>query len=714
MESKNEIISYLQNASLLILGILLLALPLVFTTLTTDLFVLPKQILLGVSVLLLALAFGARMIVEGKVTFRRTPFDLPLFLLIIFAFASSLFAVNRFDSLIAFVPFLLAALSFIVVVNIVKSEANVLFLISTAVSGACLLSILAVLSFLKIYPLPYEFTHQQLFTPLGSSLDQAIYLGILLMIALFGALPLARAKNFKEITLKMGAFAASSIIIAIGFALTLYELAVLNKPLLLPFETGFQTAFAAISQDAGRTLQGFLFGSGFGTYAIDFTRFKQAAYNINPTLWSFTFFRSSSFVLELLATAGILGIAAFILLILKVVKNGASPKKTKNPFFLSVLLLVAAMFLLPFSFTSYGLFFLILGLFAAFQGLKESQEYFDIEFQFVALRKGLLTFVGVPQSREEKSLTRFLPISFFVLIVLLFGAIAYFSTQYITSDFTFQKSLVAASQNNGSLTYQLQANAINTFPYRDSFHRVFSQTNLALANSLASQQPKGASPSANVQQTIVTFIQQSINAGRNATTVSPQTTTNWQNLSSIYRGLIGFGQNADVFAIQANQQAIVLDPNNPQLYVALGGIYYQLQQWDNAQRQFQVAINLKPDFANAYYNLGHVLENKEDLENALIQYQTVRTLVASDQNNLKLITKEIEAMQKRIETNQASQAGAQTAGETDSLGINQPKTQLPEQKTPIKIPPPPPVTPSPSPSASPTPSPSPFPTPTAE
>lgn len=709
MESKNEIISYLENASLLILGILFLAFPIVFTNLTTDLFVLPKQILLGVSVLLLVLAFGVRMLVEGRVTFRRTPFDLSLFLLIVFAFASCLFAVNRFDSLIAFVPFLLAALSFIIVVNVVKKESSLFFLISILTTVAIFLSILAILSFLKIYIFPWDFTKQQIFTPLGSLLDQAFFLGLVLPLALYLAAPLLRVDDFKQISGKMAAFALTSIVAAIGFVLTLYELLVINKPLLLPFEIGFQTAFAAISQDAGRTLQGFLFGSGFGTYMIDFTRFKQAAYNLNPTLWSFTFFRSSSFVLELLATTGVLGITTFILLILRVLKNGAASKKTKNPFFLPVLLLIISSFLLPFSFISYSLLFLFLGLFAAFQGLKESESYFDVEFQFVALRKGLLTFVGVPQSQQEKSLTRFLPISFFVLIVLLFGAIAYFSIRYITSDITFQKSLVAASQNNGSLTYQLQAEAISTFPYRDSFHRVFSQTNLALANSLSAQQPQGSSPSADIQRTIVTFIQQSINVGRNATNVSPQTTTNWQNLSSIYRGLIGFGQSAENFAITTVQQAIVLDPNNPQLYIALGGIYYQLQQWDNAQRQFQVAINLKPDFANAYYNLGHVLENKGDLENALIQYLTVRTLVQTDENNLKLITQEIENLQKRIETNQAAASTPQTAGENESLGINQPKTKLPEQKEPIKIPSPPSVTPSPSPSPSPSSTPTPTP-----
>lgn len=69
-------------------------------------------------------------------------------------------------------------------------------------------------------------------------------------------------------------------------------------------------------------------------------------------------------------------------------------------------------------------------------------------------------------------------------------------------------------------------------------------------------------------------------------------------------------KDAERFAILTNQQAISIDPNNPQQYLNLGSIYYQLGQWDNAVHQFQIAITLKNDLSNAYYNLGHALEQK--------------------------------------------------------------------------------------------------------
>src|SRR5205823_130676 len=159
---------------------------------------------------------------------------------------------------------------------------------------------------------------------------------------------------------------------------------------------------------------------------------------------------------------------------------------------------------------------------------------------------------------------------------------------------------------------------------RDLYYRGLSQVNLALANALANQARQN--PSANNQQTqqnILTLIQQSISAGRNATIIAPLTPFNWSNLSSIYRSLIGFGENADKFAVLTDQQAIALDPQNPQQYIDLGGIYYQLGDFDDAIRQFQIAITLKQDYPNAYYNLGHALEMKGQLNEALAAYQYV-------------------------------------------------------------------------------------------
>lgn len=706
-QSKNEIISYLENASIFLLGILLLLFPVVVTTATTDAFIFPKQVMIAGIAFLSLLFFGIKIIASGHVVIRRTPFDLPIIIFTVIALLSSFFAVNKADAIISFVPLFFVILTFFIIVNNAREKNSVLFMSISIIGGACLLSIIGILSFLKIYILPFEFTRIQSFTPAGSMLDQTLYLFIVLPLALYFVWPLLshfvrRSKDNQsaladqasehhehakrqKITGNEIAFGVGFIIILAGLILSVYELVTFNQQsggfLALPLETGFQTGFAAISQDTGRVALGFLFGSGFGTFVTDFTRFKQAAFNQSQNLWLLTFFRSSSFVLELLATTGVAGLLAFLFILFKIFR--------KKPVLTLSIFAVIASFILPFSFIIIALFFILLAIISAMQGLKHnavSEGYFDVELQIVALRQGLITFDN--PSKERNAI---LSILCFVIIIILSGLVGFFSVKYLISDVIFQQSLVAASQNNGSLTYTKQASAIQIFPYRDAYYRIFSQTNFALANTLAAQQPQGQAPDAQTQQTIFTLIQQSINAGRSAVTYSPQTALNWQNLASIYRSLIGFGQNADSFALLSNQQSIVLDPNNPTEYINLGGIYYQLGQWDNAIRQFQIAISLKQDYANGYYNLGHALEQKGSLTDALSQYQIVQRLVANDKPNLDKINQEIEALQKRLQTGStpaSENVPASPESVQQPLNISSPSSQMPPQEPPVKIKPP--------------------------
>jgi len=705
MESKQELSSYLNKVSIFLLSLLFLAFPILITTITTDLFTLPKQILLAGVVLVSLSLFVIKMIIEGSVRLRRTIFDLPIILFALLVFLSSIFAVNRFDSLIAFVPFLFIVLAFFIIVNVVRSKNSVFLLITSLLLSGVFLSAISILSFFKIYLLPFPITQTQAFTPLGSLLDQAIILGLLLPIALYFVWPRnpsVENQTSANMAEKLG-LTAVSIILLIGFLLTSYE--IFNPPtpgqrlILLPFDTGFQTAMASISQDAQRLIAGFLFGSGLGTFTTDFTRFKQVAFNQNPTLWNLTFVRSSSFILELLATTGVLGVLSFVFLIIRAGKTIiARSTEGGNPISISLIFAIIVLFVLPVGFTIQTLFFILLALFAVFQGLKnqEHRRFFDIELRLVALKKGLFNFESSPSSlhfpepssQNQKDASRILPYILGIIIFLIVGFLGFFSARYLLSDLEFQSSLVAASKNKGQETYQKQARAISIFPYRDGYYRIFSQTNLSLANSLAASQPKDSSPSAITQQNIYRLIQQSINAGRASTTLAPLTSLNWQNLSSIYRSLIGFGQNAESFAIATQQQATLLDPNNPQEYIILGGIYYQLGFWENAQNQFQIAVNLKPDFANSHYNLGHALENKNDLNNALAQYQVVKGLVGSDQNSLKQITSEIETLERKIEGKETATTPSIPPSNVPPLNLSTPSAQLPPQNPPIKIPPP--------------------------
>lgn len=709
-KTKKQIITYLENANLGLLIAFLIFFPIFFLSATSDAFTIPKQMLLTGFVSIAIVIYGIKTILEGKIKIRATPFDLPITVLLLCVLGSSIFAVNRIDSLTAFVPFLFTTLLFFVITNTVKQPSQLLLILGSLTLGTIISAILTIFSFFGIYPLPFAYTHVTYFNTFGSLLDQAIYFALILPItgyfvhSIFSSLKLhkktaavfsndTKAANSNISPVTMG-FSIAFIVIALGLALTVYQLVSSQKPLILPLETGFQTALASISQDNGRVLWGFLFGSGYGTYVTDFTKFKSLGFNLNQDLWALTFFRSSTFVLELLATTGLLGLFSFFFLVFRIIKE--------RNFFLPLVLAVVSAFILPFSFSLLILFYVLLAIFVVIHAHNNPHKFTEIEFYFVALKHGLLATraegESIHQNTSERKYSKLLPLFFFVLLLLLIGLPLYLSVRYFISDIIYQRSLVAYSQNNGQQTYELQTQSINVFPYRDLYYRSFSQINIALANSIAMQARQAASPSAQAQQNILSLAQQAITSGRNAALLSPQSSYNWSNLSAIYRNLIGYGQNADKFSIATDQQAIALDPNNPLLYVDLGGIYYQLGMFDDAIRQFQLAISLKNDFANAYYNLGHAMEMKGSLQEALTYYQAVKRLVVTDSENTKKVTEEIEALQAKINTQQ-SQAANKQAQETvavpsttpaesgnETLNINKAPAQLPGVKQKINIP----------------------------
>jgi len=685
----------LQNVMQFVWAFGFLLFPLFFLTFTTENFILPKQILIGLISLIGLLGMSAQGFLRRKIELRQTFLDLPVFIFIVTLIISAVFSVNRYDSFISLVPWIFLALSYLVLINLVKYQQMAFFFSLALLAGAYVLSLLTIFSFLKAYLLPFGFTHVQWFTPMGSLLDEAIYLVALLPLSLYFSYPMIKGKTDGKII----GFGFGSLILLVGIGITVYQLFFSQKPIILPFNAGFQIAFAAISQDVARAAQAFFFGSGPGTFFTDFTRFKQVSFNTNQSVWYLNFGQSSSFVLELLTTTGIVGVLGYFGIIIRAF---AKPLKTlHNPLSVSLAVLIVASFMFPFSFTVVGLLFFLLGIFSALEGFKHPERSFDVEFSLIALKKNL--FSNPMQETTPVSHTHhpslFLPIVFSLFTAGVVGLLGWYSGSYMVSDILFAKSLVTAANNDGTGTYNNQRAAIGIFPYRAGYYRVFSQTNLSLANALlTSNASKGSSPSTQVQSTALSLIQQSIAVARTAVSVSPLDPLNWQNLASIYRSLINFGQNADKFAVASTQQAIVLDPANPQEYIALGGLYYQLNDFDNAARQFQIAINLKPDYTNAYYNEGHAYEAKGDLQDALSNYETVRTLVATDKNNSDKINGEIAALEKRMNTqtntNQsksgsngnAAVAGAATQTTQEPLNINQSQTQLPPSPTKIPLP----------------------------
>jgi Flp pilus assembly protein TadD len=74
-------------------------------------------------------------------------------------------------------------------------------------------------------------------------------------------------------------------------------------------------------------------------------------------------------------------------------------------------------------------------------------------------------------------------------------------------------------------------------------------------------------------------------------------------------------------AIRQYEAAIRLKPDYPGAHNDLGNALDEQGQTDEAIRQYQEVIRLKPDYAEAHYNLGAVLDRKGQIDEAIRQFQ---------------------------------------------------------------------------------------------
>ena len=124
------------------------------------------------------------------------------------------------------------------------------------------------------------------------------------------------------------------------------------------------------------------------------------------------------------------------------------------------------------------------------------------------------------------------------------------------------------------------------------------------------------------------------------------------------------------------------DPVNPLLRLNLGGVYYLLGRYDQATQFFLQATNLKPDWANAYYNLAWShFQNKKYAE-AVLQMQNVLALVEKTNPDYERAQKELVDFKKSL-----SKAEKDATTESKLKESNQQEPlDLPAQPEPVITP----------------------------
>jgi tetratricopeptide (TPR) repeat protein len=87
-------------------------------------------------------------------------------------------------------------------------------------------------------------------------------------------------------------------------------------------------------------------------------------------------------------------------------------------------------------------------------------------------------------------------------------------------------------------------------------------------------------------------------------------------------------------AIDEYKQTIKIKPDYADAYINLGVTYYKLGRHQDAIEAYKQAIRIKPDFVLAHYNLGVAYLVTGDKESALEEYKILKTLDTEQANKL--------------------------------------------------------------------------------
>ena len=727
---KKQLTGIIDNA----IAFLLLAVagltPILLFNQTTEFYEMPKLVFLIVATVVIAGLWIFSWILKGKVQITRTPLDIPLLLLAGIVIVSTYFSISRYQAIYGNFPrvhgsavsWIAYILLYFVAVSNLKSISKIKTLLYVLYGSAAIISAISIFSFFGLF-MPFDFARAVNFTPAGSTFSAVALLLMLLplpmlsilgnnkfipstvglaisilfgvTIALTGTIPTLvilglvfavcyliaqphkNAKFRKALPMFLTPVAVVALVLVLAYLpfpgnkIQSLERS-FPKEIQLPFSVSWKVSASAF-RDAP------LLGTGPSTYLFDFTSYKPLEFNVLD-YWNFSFDNAHNELLQAWGTLGLLGLLALTivcLVILNSVRKNLAIHATSEdgvPVLLPALAVssLLGIALLAIHATTLVSIVVTLLVFAVFMA---SQKH---------IRERVMNLsMGLKASTIDDKQFDLLPVIVFVVFLVAAVPVFYQTYRAVAADYYHRQALLQANKS-GNLTYTNLQKAESLNPTVDLYRIDMAQTNFALANAIATQKgptqtnPKGTLTDQD-RRTIQTLLSQAINEGRVAVALSPLSARNWEVLASIYRNITGVAQNALTFSLDAYGRAIQRDPLNPSLRISVGGIYYSVKNYDLAIRFFTDAANLKPNNANAYFNLAVALRDKGDLQNAkLVADQAVNLLAKNrDSQDFKIATALVKELTDKIAQNPNAQ-GTNTPATAGTQQSNLPEGVAPD------------------------------------
>ena len=669
--------------------------PVFFLTTFTDYFEQGKFVLFLVGTISLAVFWVLKLLLRSSVYITKSKLDVPIWLYILVFGLSSFLSVSQVDSLygtqVKWVPSLLSVITFVLYFYTVSTNMRSLQAIKYSIFGfivgGTISSVVVILSYFGIKLGSQAFLQNPVFNLVGSLETAGLVAAVSLLLSLSVLFNTKEATNktlslistvINLITVTLIWHFASLILVLVGVIYLVStsnitkikaELSIVTITaviwialLLIPGTSKLISKKSNFNLDPTLNIQNswtiaatvlrdkpFL-GMGPNTFSKVYLINKPINMN-SGQYWNYTFNRSYNQAFDELIFIGVVGIlvaAFFYYRLFEIVKNVVSKKEEFTPIHQALLIPILGIpvyYLMAgsntvSSFIFYNFLAIFVSVIAGFQKSKNSEDIFITVTSFSSLEVS-----DMPERKEKFQYFAILP------ILGIAGALGYYSSYNIIGEYYFRKSIDSALKNDAYGVYNNQINARDNFPRRDAYHTAIAQTNLNLAITLANKKDLTVQE----KEVIQNLISESIRSTRLATeNLDPLNLNNWLVRSSIYKSLIGITNDADQWTISALNNAIALDPVNPNIRLELGSIYFAKQDYLTAANLFKQATQLKGDYANAHYNLAQALKGAKIYDSAISELEIAKSLLQAGSADVARIDEEIKNIKNTNSTLGAS------------------------------------------------------------
>ncbi len=355
-------------------------------------------------------------------------------------------------------------------------------------------------------------------------------------------------------------------------------------------------------------------GIGANKFTDAWRLYKDTSIN-NTVFWNTEFNAGNGYITTFFVTTGVLGGIAWLIFLITYLVTGirtllSSTSGDRMWYFIGVSSFVGAAYIWGMSVVYVpGVVILLFGALCTGVSL--------VAFKALSATPSRIVVIGANRR------TGFVLTLVVITIIIVSVSILYALGRHYSSVYTFNESILSMQQGIAIDELERKVESAYQLSTSDVFARRIAEYQLARMNNLVTR----TQPTQEEQLQFQNASVMGVNAAQQAIAMDSQEPSNWSVLGGIYSVLASVGiEGAQERALEALTKSRELNPRNPLPYLESAIVEGRAGNYDSARAYIQQSINLKPNFTEAFFFLTQLEIATGNVEAAIRSTQAVITL----------------------------------------------------------------------------------------